>query len=1048
MSLQRQVIDIPLAGGLRQELAAELVPPGQFLRLQNYLVDQAGKLTKRQGYQALDNQLLESGSLPPLEWVGSCTTGAELLCAGDQDADDNFARGHRLYGWSPEVSRWIPRRPLSAVTVERRPLVRCAQDLDDASAQVALAESPALRAVAWIVDLAGSTATKQVHFRVDSLTTGAIVVKETWINDATSDEPDGGLVCFAIDDYFFVGWTVANRTTGATDFRGWRYNFVTRVADGSPTTYHIGGLIDAADWDAAPCDDTHFGLVWVETGTPGSVKTQNFTIAGYLTVATTTFASGGAAAHAPTFHSNGTSATIGCIADDLPRIRGTNAGLSTSVWGPNLIDSAGVWSQITVHRRSDGLTWAAWRGALAATSTSRHVATGLYNDAAGAAEWGAPSRLYHQELWSRPFQLDGRTCLITTTYDGSTARLSGYSVIDLEARSSITNLPRVCVASVAHFEAQPRPRLNLAFAPTYDTRALCVAVVGGNTVSSDQVDAVQLDCSLEQPGLWRACEAQGLLVLTGGQTSCYDGRQVVELGFAQRPRIVDTELFYGDPGPEGVAGDGNKYLYRAVYAWRDGRGNIHYSEPSDPYTVTVGVDGANTTAAVVVHVETCTLSRKDEEKSVQVPNYVEILFYRTEANPAAGAPYYQLNLFGSKDNLSTNARAIFTDNFSDADLVQLGYGSLYTDGGVLPDTLAPPSRHACVHKNRLWLADAERQGVVWFSKLFVPGEAPRFPVGGEFTLVCADSPDEVTALASLDDNLAVFTRSRVYLVSGDGPGDTGLGGAFQGPSLLTTSAGCVDARSVVSFEGGVFFLSADGLQLLTRDGSIEPVGQSVREFLDRYPTCLSALVDAPNRRVIWLFQTANTSTIHIVFDYQRGLWSTWLLADGSSGTQACGQALWGGMHWIGAYGAPMGQGYQESAYDGPEWPVALWRSAFVRLGAIGGYQRIWRVVLSGTYRGSSEQRIRFYTDDQNSGADQEENINILSGFDGFGQPTTPLIVGVANQKCRSISVEVEDGVPTVSGWSETEHMGVDWYGLTLEIGQKPGVWKGSQGNTR
>ena len=74
----------------------------------------------------------------------------------------------------------------------------------------------------------------------------------------------------------------------------------------------------------------------------------------------------------------------------------------------------------------------------------------------------------------------------------------------------------------------------------------------------------------------------------------------------------------------------------------------------------------------------------------------------------------------------------------------------------------------------------------------------------------------------------IFTKTRIYVVEGDGPLDTGAG-SFVGPNLISSAFGCIERRSVISTSRGVYFLAACGLCLLDRGLSVQVVGDPVRD---------------------------------------------------------------------------------------------------------------------------------------------------------------------------------------------------------------------------
>ena len=237
-------------------------------------------------------------------------------------------------------------------------------------------------------------------------------------------------------------------------------------------------------------------------------------------------------------------------------------------------------------------------------------------------------------------------------------------------------------------------------------------------------------------------------------------------------------------------------------------------------------------------------------------------------------------------NDPTTCLVQLTDTTTDTALPASGYGILYTNGGVKPsDTLFGPPV-AFVHASRMWAVDPIDTKTLRYSKLFVSGEAPGFPQA--FFLRLDDCPDGITGLGQLDDKLIIFTPTRIYYVSGDGPNDTGLQGGFAVVRIMA-DAGTTDARSVLSYPDGLFYLGPGGLNKLSRSLEVLEVGE-VRGIMGAVtssvglghtqPVVLSAELDAVRDRC--RFVTSRTDlttppvarTIHTVYDHSLNIWTT------------------------------------------------------------------------------------------------------------------------------------------------------------------------------
>lgn len=83
-------------------------------------------------------------------------------------------------------------------------------------------------------------------------------------------------------------------------------------------------------------------------------------------------------------------------------------------------------------------------------------------------------------------------------------------------------------------------------------------------------------------------------IIAGAAPTWYDGTQIVESGFTQRPRIVSLASSNGS----GALLPGATYSYRAVQSWFDAGGRIHRSPVSLPVDITMGASDDQVAAVV------------------------------------------------------------------------------------------------------------------------------------------------------------------------------------------------------------------------------------------------------------------------------------------------------------------------------------------------------------------------------------------------------------------------------------------------------------------
>ena len=559
-------------------------------------------------------------------------------------------------------------------------------------------------------------------------------------------------------------------------------------------------------------------------------------------------------------------------------------------------------------------------------------------------------------------------------------------------------------------------------------------------------DTLTIKMGSPQAALQNSGNANGDLLLSGGLTSVYDSQGLVEAGFLHGPEPAGTA-----PSNPLVGGGGSgtmlagTYNYVCAWEWTDAHGQLHQSELSPVLSATL--TGGSTSNQVTLQTRCLSMTARGGPGGYGsldgIYRDVTLAVFRTLANQAS--PYYRLtqrNFYPGQAGLVLNKRdqgsVSYVDLTPDSVVTTLGYGFAYTDGlsgSTLQSVCAPPSNAVVVHKNRLWLASAEDTKAIWFSKLFVPGEFPGF--NDALTVRIDDAPDGATALASLDSALVIFTPSHVYLVEGDGPNDTGFGGQFLGPHMLTSEAGCVDPRSIAVFSGGVVFQGRAGFYLLDRSRTLTYLGTHVQQLFLTYPTVLGVQVDAARQRIYWLCDGGSNGQKTIVYDYGHDIWYTWTV-DGTGSNGALTSALWMGRHVVAdASGIQLESYGTQPACDASGYVQSLVHTPWIRVGAVGGFQRVWRVVLTGTQVSPHLLAVGVFLDYDDA---------TLTEFIVFDMSVTSTVVGLPQfrlsfapkiQKCSAIKIAIYDQ-SAANGLAKN---GFVLAGISLEIAVKKGSAK-------
>lgn len=425
-------------------------------------------------------------------------------------------------------------------------------------------------------------------------------------------------------------------------------------------------------------------------------------------------------------------------------------------------------------------------------------------------------------------------------------------------------------------------------------------------------------------------EAANNTLFSGGVMKMYDGNLVVEQGFLQVPDSPSITpglpVVEVDPGLTG----GKSYQYAVVFAWRDRFGQIHRSTPSFSTAQVIG--SAPNFYSWEVQVPCISLTMKSN---------VELELYRTTGD---GTLYHKITggVSGSTiTNDPTNPYVTFIDDYSD---VAIETGEiLYTQGGEIENNAPEVSKYVCNYKARVFslLSDGKR---LQYSKIIQYLKPVEF--SGLFIIELDSFGGKGTCLIQLDDNLVIFKEQAIYAMNGEGPNNLGEQDDFRKPQLISSDAGCIDPNSVVMTDSGVFFKSSKGIYLLSRNLSVSYVGAGVEAFNDLTITSATLLANTNQVR----FTTS--SGVVLVYDYFHARWSWYE-----------GLEFEDSLIYKNKFTAVKSTGFvfqQSSDFKDVDThiPMSL-ASSWIQLAGIQGYERFYRLLILGTYKGAHKLRVQF-----------------------------------------------------------------------------------------
>jgi hypothetical protein len=523
-----------------------------------------------------------------------------------------------------------------------------------------------------------------------------------------------------------------------------------------------------------------------------------------------------------------------------------------------------------------------------------------------------------------------------------------------------------------------------------------------------------LDFELETK--FRTAQLADALHICSGLLKMYDGNSVVEHGFNFFPENLTNP---STAGAGGNLGPGN-YGYVATYRWADNTGKDHISAPS-PQTLTV-VIAAGTTNLPKIRVPTLRLTEKES---------VVIDIYRTED---AGTVFYKVT-----DDLNPvyNDTTVDYIEFDDAvaDGVPLiSREPLYTTGGVLENLPAPGSGYITVMKNRLAVI-GESTNRVYFSKEISEDRPVEFT--DQIYRDCDPSGGPITALASMDEKLIVFTQDFLFNIAGDGPTNTGEQDTFIQPELVSSDIGCTEPLSIVLTPSGIMFKSRKGIWQLGRGLDLTYIGDRVEAYNNNVITSAAVVGKLNQIR----FTSADSDAL--VYNYHLDRWGTFDNHRALSAVTIKDQYY---------YLRTDNEIYKEnvSSFSDASSTINMkFETGWLTLSELQGYQRVYHLLILGSYKTPHLMRVKIAYDFVDAWV-QEEVIDPAdfvttttygqdspygagSPYGGNGRPYQ-VQINLQRQKCTSVRISVEEAQNSVGA-------GLTISAITFRAGVKQGANK-------
>ena len=256
-----------------------------------------------------------------------------------------------------------------------------------------------------------------------------------------------------------------------------------------------------------------------------------------------------------------------------------------------------------------------------------------------------------------------------------------------------------------------------------------------------------------------------------------------------------------------------------------------------------------------------------------------VTFYRTVNG---GTSFHRIG-----DGSGQTLGAPFYDHSADDDI--RGNEILYTDGGVQPNDMAPACRFMALGEDRLWVGGLFDADIIQCSKPFVPREPVQFSDHNAFKVRL---PAPCTGLAYLDGAVVAFCEDAIFTVSGGGPDARGYGGYTLRP--VAGNIGCIDSRSIVTTEEGVFFQSRRGIYMMPRGFGPPTQFRQLNELMSAHGSGYTEVISASSSdgsdedTVRFLLRNPSTNQrVVAVMELSTKTWSYDTLPSGAAAPLSC-----------------------------------------------------------------------------------------------------------------------------------------------------------------
>lgn len=1002
MPLRVAPLPLQFAGGIDSKTDSKQVPATKLLDLQNATFIKQTTLSKRNGYKALGNTILQDGGVDLL--------GRPIVYQAFAAPQGLGVRSNELvkfdsagaYSYLPQVDQWSRAGDVMSVTASSDPVARTGafQQMQDA------ATNNGVTVVAWEDNLGG------VWYSVLEADSRRVVRQPTLILASGGQKPR----CIAVGTVLHVLYAVPASNA----------IYVLVVNPVTPTVFNPPQVLVSELYGALPLYDacpTTFnadlpGLIVFVTPTGGgyTYKLGYISPSGVLGSPLT-----GLPSVVPGIQP--VANAIGCAWSSSSIIvmgcdAGVNPGPFYDFWSTALVLGTTGNTAATppaapqrIAMAFAGVTDAGqpivrWAEDCGTSNDSTNSTVTGYVDGAGVVT--VNGKIIAHGLGSRAWTYNGDAYVALIH---PVKFFSYVAVIKLKTDSSGQGYNSTVAARLLPGQSPGLPA----------RKHLCSVNVVGSDVTLPLLYRIQLsskngdqfsevgirlyDLDFNDPNAWQTTQLGRGLYISGACLQHYDGDRVAEADFACAPdssagAVVPLQLTGGNLTLLGT------YDYQFVYEEVDGQGELHRGPTSVPAVVTL--TGSNNLVGFTIPTLTLTAKRR-----VRIGVFRSVANDNSEFFRCSSIDITQTGAIPNAYVLNDPqvAQVAFLDAMDDETLKT--QEPLYTNGGILSND--PPSYGGGIlttGMNRLFWSDPDDPSVIRYSQ--ERADETAVETANALSMRLDPYGGALVAIGIMDGAVFGFCETAIYGIVGSGPDETGgtQNTSFSPPQLVTSDVGCKSAGSICQSPVGITFQSSKGIMLLGRDRSVVDIGHDVYKYNDQ--TIVRSTLLPDRHQILFLTNAGRT----LLYDYEHQQWSTFTNHEGLNAV-----VVEGVYHYLRTDGRVFKETPGLYKDDNAHIPMII-ETAWIKLtGYLQGWQRVLYVYWLGTFLSKHILRMRYrinYQAGYSAPIDMEVNTNYNPSLYGagkygvgdYGGPGGSTTVYQRrkhlNKPCQAISFQIQD----------------------------------------